>query len=129
MFSRFRFKSLKYQKGTFCKTPSHFPNESFFTFDAVEVTIKSGSGKAHPSTQRFPDSLRRAAIREFSCRLETKRPHAANMRPSCGFRGWLGATITLAGYARTDLFECRSFGFNSIQNTTGLDLKYVNMWD
>jgi hypothetical protein len=27
------------------------------------------------------------------------------MRPSCGFRGWLGTTITLAGYARTGLFH------------------------
>jgi hypothetical protein len=73
MFSCFRFGSLKYQKGTFCKTPSHFPNERSFTFDAIEVAIKSASGQARPSAQRFPDWLKCTAPRELSCRLERER--------------------------------------------------------
>jgi hypothetical protein len=129
MFSCFRFDSLKYQKGTFCKTPSHFPNERSLTFDALEVAIKSGSGQARPPAQRFPDSLKWAAPRESSYHLETKWPHAANMRASCGFYRCFGTTITSASYARTGLFRCRSFGVNPIQYRLGLASKYVNLPD
>lgn len=111
----------------FVKHRAVFPNERSFTFEAVEVAIKSGSEQARPSAQFFPDSLKWAAQRECSCRLETERTHAANIRASCGFRGWLGTTVSLAGCARTGLFQCRSFGANSIQNTAGL-ASNMSMW-